>query len=221
MKNYNIIKAAAISELMEKIAVGYFPSIPNANRAPIIREAPEPIVPNIFGKTKIERGEAPREAQLFENQINPLFGDDRPIRADQILRDAALPVTPRNPLGKTPKARGEAPPVGPAQKVTLDNMDDIIQQASLPSPQYVQKMMSQGKDPVVPANASYAVNPSLGNTGAPARAIPVGPVAAPVAPVKVSPNFNAIFKQQNASSFDPNSAMDRAKMQKLKARYGA
>jgi hypothetical protein len=90
-------------------------------------------------------------------------------------------------------------------------------------------MMSQGKDPVVPANASYAVNPSLGNTGAPARAIPVGPVAAPVAapvapvkaaPVKVAPDFNALFKQQHASSFDPNSSMDRLKMQKLKARLG-
>jgi hypothetical protein len=217
MKNYNIIKAAAISELMEKIAYQPLFTIPKSTQPD---EAPETRVPNIFGKTKIERGEAPREAQLFKNQINPLFGDDRPIRADQILRDAALPVTPRNPLGKTPKARGEAPPVGPAQKVTLDNMDDIIQQASLPSPQYVQKMMSQGKDPVVPANASYAVNPSLGNTGAPARAIPVGPVEAPAAPVKVAPDFNALFKEQHASSFDPNSSMDRLKMQKLKARLG-
>lgn len=218
MKNYNIIKAAAISELMEKIAQPALYTIPKSTQP---NEAPEPRVPNIFGKTKIERGESPREAQLFENQINPLFGDDRPIRADQILRDAAQPVAPRNLAGKTPAARGQAPRIPNASVVTPDNMDDIAQQAREVSPVYAQRMMSQGKDPVVPANASYAVNPSLGNTGAPARAIPVGPVAPPAAPVKVAPNFNALFKQQHASSFDPNSAMDRAKMQKLKARYGA
>jgi hypothetical protein len=217
MKNYNIIKAAAISELMEKLAVGNYLTMANANPAPIIREAPEPRVPNIFGKTRIERGEAPVEAQPW----NPDTGmQGRQFKTmDQVINEAAEPVV-RNPLGKTPKARGEAPTVGPAQKVTVDNMDDIIQQAALPSPQYVQKMMSQGKDPVVPANASYAVNPSLGNTGAPARAIPVGPVAAPVAPVKAAPDFNALFKKMHASSFNPNSSMDRLKMQKLKARLG-
>jgi len=218
MKNYNIIKAAAISELMEKIAVGYFPSIPNANRAPIIREAPEPRVPNIFGKTKIERGDSPRQAQTWNPDTGVQGGKFKTM--DEVINEAAQPAAPRNPLGRTPAARGDAPRISNAQKVTPDNADDMNLQAREISPVFTQKMMSQGKDPVVPANASYAVNPSLGNTGAPARAIPVGPVAAPVAPIKVAPDFNALFKEQHASSFDPNSSMDRLKMQKLKARLG-
>ena len=116
--------------------------------------------------------------------------------------------------------------------------DYQLQQAAQPSPRYLEAVKKKGlldKYYNDKMTQDYAVNPSEGDKGVPAKALPVADqnsapqyaapaqpaYPTPVAPVKVAPNFDAIFKKQHASSFDPNSAMDRAKMQKLKARYGA
>lgn len=219
MKNYNIIKAAAISELMEKWAIQgamtgqMYPGGPSSINAVSRFEEPVKDSPiNIFGKTKKERGESPREAQLFENQV--VLGDDRPVRADKVIADAAKPVAPRNLLGQTPAQRGDAPRIPNARPINEDNMDSIEFEARKISPVYEQRRIAQGKSPVVPDNADYAVNPRIGNTGRPARAIVVDPLSLVTPNTKT--NYEAWFRNNKGGAYNPNSKADYAEMAKLK-----
>jgi hypothetical protein len=202
------------SYLMTKLAVGNYATGLTPTTATSQPSAQEPRVPNIFGKTKIERGESPRVPDRWNGETGMQGKNYKSM--DQVLQESAQPVAPRNLAGKTPAARGDAPRIPNAQVINPDNMDDIIQQAREPDPRYVQRMMSQGKDPVVPANATYAVNPTLGNTGGAARAIPVAPAAA--APT-VDPNLAArLFQKTTGTAYNDKAKGDQAMMQRIQER---
>jgi hypothetical protein len=176
----------------------------------------EPRIINPYGKTKIERGESPREALIWDTpEQRKSVGW---ANMDKELEMMAQPVPRRNPLGANPAARGDAPRIASTPRITSNNMIDILQKSREPDPRYLQRMAQQGKDPVVPSNADYAVNPALGNTGAPARAIPVGPTAPTPAPrPQVSEaDLQAQFKRNHRTSFDKDSPVDRRKMDALR-----
>ena len=115
--------------------------------------------------------------------------------------------------------------------------DYQLQQAAQPSPRYLEAVKKKGlldKYYNDKMTQDYAVNPSEGDKGVPAKALPVADqnsapqyaapaqpeYPTPVAPVKVAPNFDALFKKHHKTSFNPVSSMDKGKMEKLKAKYG-
>jgi len=114
--------------------------------------------------------------------------------------------------------------------------DYQLQQAAQPSPAYLERANKKnllGKYYSDKMTQDYAVNPSEGDKGVPAKALPVADqnsapqYAAPAqpayptsAPVKPKVDLNALFKEHHATSFNPKSSMDIGKMKKLKAKYG-
>lgn len=107
-----------------------------------------------------------------------------------------------------------------------------LEQAAQPSPQYLERANKKGvlgkyyDDKV---KQDYAINPSVGDTGRPAKAIYLDPAeqaksvaAGPASPAPASvtypapePDINALFRKHHATAYDPKSRVDRMKMQQL------
>lgn len=149
-------------------------------------------------------------------------------------------IAPKNRVMKEalPNGNNFIPPTGNrtpwqenvAQRTGNESMDYTIEQAAQPSPIYLERAQQKGllgkyyDDKV---KQDYAINPDVGDTGQPARAIPVednSSVAATAPSIKYPDpkpqvDFNALFKKHHATAFDPNSRIDRIKMQKLQSKY--
>jgi hypothetical protein len=112
-------------------------------------------------------------------------------------------------------------------------MDAEIAAAEQPSTAYT-RAMRQGTNHrafVDKVRKDYGANPTIPRATpvnpqppaqvgppapAPAGKAPIMPASRPAAPAT---DFNAMFRKQHGSAFDPNSRVDKQKMQQLQARY--
>ncbi len=118
-------------------------------------------------------------------------------------------------------------------------MDATLAQAAQPSPEYLNRAQNKGllgKYYNDKMTQDYAVNPEIGDTGAPAKAIPLSMTdtlasektppssivpkdvqyPAPATP-QITPEQR--FAKMHGSGFDPKSKMDIGKMKQIMAKY--
>jgi hypothetical protein len=246
MKHLNIIKSATISEIVKQaLSVPAPAEIPGGtgdqNLDNILEQAAQP------SQRYINRISTAGKRPQYEAQHGPITGTtpgyaETPYNAEtsgvggifnnigQMYNNAL--ESGANSYSKATNYLGSLLP-GSAADNRMDAQNNAAEQAS---PAYTRAMQAKtnqrafadkvrkdyGANPTIPKATPVSPQPpaQVGPPApAPAGKAPTMPASRPATPAKPAPDFNAIFRKQHGSAFDPKSRVDKQKMQQLQAGY--